>query len=431
MTAQHRVYITGMGMLTAAGCSVDDNWHALLHGQSHLGPIESAQLHQWSMKIGGEIRGLNPAKLLPDRKLIKAISYQDSLGIIAAAQAIEDSQLIPYRDELANPTAFNESTGVYVGSPGNKYLQQYDFLPLMAKTKGNMQDFAAELFNEVHPMWLLRILPNNVLAYTGMTYQFKGPNHNVTNHAVGGFQALIEAYHAIAHGQIDRAVVVAYDLGLDPQALFYYDKLGLLSHEELKPFDAHHSGTVLANGAAALVLESEASIQERQGHAYAELCGGRSLTEGEGLFNLDQQAQQLTRLISDVLNQNHCQAEDLAFVTAHGNGSKASDDSELRALHHHFADSQTPIAAFKWCMGHTLVASGLVDTLLSIQALRQRFCPGIANLHNAHPQAKNLNLNAQGHDLGHGEHALILNRGFASMNAAIMISTQGLPHAPH
>ena len=54
-----------------------------------------------------------------------------------------------------------------------------------------MQEFAKQLFDEVHPMWLLRILPNNVLAYTGITYGFKGPNHNVTNHAVGGTQAII------------------------------------------------------------------------------------------------------------------------------------------------------------------------------------------------------------------------------------------------
>src|SRR5208283_989287 len=125
-------------------------------------------------------------------------------------------------------------------------------------TQGNMQTFAKHLFDEVHPMWLLRILPNNVLAYTGITYGFKGPNHNITNHAVGGTQAILEAYHAIRSGQADRAVVVAYDMGVEPQALFYYKQLGVVSERHLKPFDSEHDGTILADGAAALVLESEA-----------------------------------------------------------------------------------------------------------------------------------------------------------------------------
>jgi 3-oxoacyl-[acyl-carrier-protein] synthase-1 len=163
--------------------------------------------------------------------------------------------MIVYRDTLPHKNPFNEQTAVFVGSPGNKYLQQYDFLPLLAKTH-NMQQFAQQLFETVHPMWLLRILPNNVLAYTGITYEFKGANHNITNHAVGGTQALLEAYHAIRSGQAERAVVVAYDMAIEPQALFYYEQLGVLSNQHLKPFDEAHDGTILAEGAAALVLES-------------------------------------------------------------------------------------------------------------------------------------------------------------------------------
>ena len=127
-------------------------------------------------------------------------------------------------------------------------------------------------------MWLLRILPNNVLAYTGITYGFKGPNHNITNHAVGGTQAILEAYHAIRSGQADRAVVVAYDMGIEPQALFYYEKLGVVSGRHLKPFDDDHDGTLLAEGAAALVLESEDSVNARAATCYGEILH-RSIRE--------------------------------------------------------------------------------------------------------------------------------------------------------
>ncbi|HBI21727.1 MAG TPA: 3-oxoacyl-ACP synthase, partial [Legionella sp.] len=193
----HRVFITGLSALTASGATADDNWAAVLAGEYGIDEIKQWDVSTWTHRLGGELKDYQPAKMLPDRKLMKVISRQDVLGINVAMQAVDHSQLIPYRETLESTDVFNDETAVFVGSPGNKYYQQYDFLPLIAKTGGNMQAFATQLFSEVHPTWLLRILPNNVLAYTGIHYGFKGVNHNIANHAVGGMQAIIEAYHAV------------------------------------------------------------------------------------------------------------------------------------------------------------------------------------------------------------------------------------------
>jgi 3-oxoacyl-[acyl-carrier-protein] synthase I len=421
MLEKPRVFVTGMGMLTAAGLSVEENWHAVNHGECHLAPIQAWDLSNWPSQLGGELKNFQPAKHLPDRKLMKAISMHDAMGILAAGQAIEHSGLLPSRSQHPDPDTFNDMTGVFVGSPGNKHLQQYDFLPLLAKTGNDMQAFASELFNEVHPMWLLRILPNNVLAYTGILYGFKGPNHNITNHAVSGMQAMLEAYYAIQAGQIERAVVVAYDLGIDPQSIFYYEKLGLLSNAGLHPFDQHHSGTVLADGAAALVIESEQSMKARGASPYVEILGGQSNTEGMGLFGIDHDAHALEQLLRTVLQSTQARPEDLAFLIAHGNGSKGSDDSEALALNHVFKEYDLPISGFKWSMGHTLIASGLVDTVLATKALTERQLPGLATLKQKHTLAADLNLSQENRPLTQGNIALIINRGFASMNACLAI----------
>lgn len=415
------VYITGMGLITASGHTVDENWQAQIQGQSSIAPIQTWDLTPWECQMGGEIKNFNAAAQLPDRKLMKAISRQDAIGIAVASQAIQQSQLLSFRDQLADPTFFNERTGVYVGSPGNKYLQQYDFLPLLSKSGDNLLTFADELFNEVHPMWLLRILPNNVLAYVGILHQLKGPNHNVTNHAVSGAQALLEAYHAIQSGEIDRAVVVAYDLGIDPQALFYYEKLGLLSSTSLNPFDQSHNGTILADGAAALILESKASADLRQATCLAEFLGGKTQTENSGLFSLKHDGEDLTHLIKHTLSEYGLDRNELAFIVAHGNGNKPSDDSESLALSRCFEQHQTPIAAFKWAMGHTLCASALVDTIIAVRALQSRQLPGIATLCHKADVAHGLNLSHQTRTLSTGNTALLINRGFANMNACLAI----------
>jgi 3-oxoacyl-[acyl-carrier-protein] synthase-1 len=400
---------------------VESTWQSILAGQSALQPLTQWDLSSWPCHLGGEIK-LELAKMLPDRKLLKVISRQDVLGINAAMQAVEHSQLLPYRETLSTQDDFNDKTAVYVGSPGNKYCQQYDFLPLLAKTKGDMAAFAQQLFTEVHPMWLLRILPNNVLAYTGITYGFKGPNQNVTNHAVGGTQALLEAYHAISSGHAERAIVVAYDTAIEPQALYYYEKLGVISPQHLKPFDKSHDGTLLAEGAAALVLESEASAKARGATVYAELAGGFSASEAAGLFNIEEDGQALSQLMARLLEACHLEPQAVDLVVAHGNGNRKSDVSEALAIQRVFTSSSVPVTAFKWAMGHTICASGVLDVVLASCALNDKCIPGIAKLEQLAPACEALNAQQTSRYVAQGlEHALIINRGYASMNAAVVI----------
>ncbi len=140
-----RVFITGLSTLTACGASLEDTWNAVLEGNSALGEIQGYDLASWPARLGGELKEYNPSSLLPDRKLQKVISRQDVMGINAAVQAVNDSAMLDFRKSLDTEalSAFNENTAIYVGSPGNKYYQQYDFLSLLAKTQGNMQQFAA------------------------------------------------------------------------------------------------------------------------------------------------------------------------------------------------------------------------------------------------------------------------------------------------
>lgn len=423
MSGDNRVFITGRSALTATGSTADDTWNAILSGQSGIEELKQWDLSAFEARLGGELKEFQPARMLPDRKLVKVISRQDIIGINAAVQAVEDSQMLSYRDSLSSDELFNGQTAVYVGSPGNKYYQQYDFLPLMAKTQRNIQNFATHLFEEVHPMWLLRILPNNVLAYTGITYGFKGPNHNITNHAVGGAQAIIEAYHAIRNGQAERAVVIGYDVAIEPQALFYYDKLGVISRRHLKPFDIEHDGTILAEGAAALVLESESSVKSRSAKCYGEMLIGKSSTEAAGLFSLESDGKPLSDLIHTTLNAAALTSDQISCIVAHGNGNKKSDESEFQAIQSIFSQNKTPVTAFKWSMGHTVCASGIVDTVLSTYTLQTKIVPGISNLNQIAASCDGLNVTDAQRTIQDDPCVLVINRGFSSMNACLVIKT--------
>lgn len=418
MTNSKRVFITGLSALTSTGENLSQTWDAVLAGRTGLDIIKGHDLTGWTHRLGGELKDFKPAASLPDRKMLKVISPHDVYGINAAMQAVSHSTMLNYRDSLENAELFNEQTGIFVGSPGNKYYQTYDFLPLVAKSGSDMKIFAESLFSEVHPMWLLRILPNNVLAYTGIHYGFKGANHNITNHATSGMQAIIEAWHAIKAGQIERAVVVAYDMGTDPQNMFYYAKLGILSENHLKPFDLSHNGTLLADGAAAMVLESEESVLARNALPYAEIMAGAAGSDAQGLFALEEDGAPLATLIENIV------IDDLSMIVAHGNGNIKSDISEAAAISKVFGEKSIPVTAFKWSTGHTLSSSGLLDTVLATCALNNKLVPGIANFNASAKGCESLSLSSKTSEIkSSNPAALIINRGFAGMNALVVIKS--------
>ena len=422
MTAQ-KVYITACSALSAAGHDLASHWENVLAGQTKIEACKGYDFSTWPSQLAGEIKDFNWQKALPDRKQMKVISKQDIMGLYAAHQVADNSGLTAYlADAKENAPTRCDRTAVFVGSPGNKYFQQYDFLPLLAKAQDDMQAFAKQLFETVHPMWLLRILPNNVLAYAGINLNCKGVNHNITNHAVGGLQALIEAYWAIQTGQADRALVLAYDIGNEPQARFYYEQLGVLSPDALSAFDENHNGTVLAEAAVAIILENQASIDERQVKPVAELLIGKSNSEGQGLFSLQDDGLPLAELIQDALHVNNLQASEIDLVIAHANGNQKSDDSEALAIKEVFGDKGIAVTGFKWLMGHTLCASGLLDLALATESIKAKIMPALASCKTIAKACQSLDV-VQTHRAFSQKtpHALIINRGFGSMNAVVIV----------
>ena len=216
--------------------------------------------------LEGEIANLDARELVADRKVHKLLRRTDLLGLYAAGKAIEDAGLLAHRETLdpAAAAVFNDRTGVFVGSGGGAYQNQYDFFPLLTAAQGDLHTFGSELSATVNPMWLLRTLPNNVLCHIGIRYGFKGPNACVTHHSVSGTLAVAEAAAALRAGEAERAVAVGHDAPIEPQTILYYQRLGLLAADAIRPFDAGRSGTLLGEGAAALVLESAAAAAARR-----------------------------------------------------------------------------------------------------------------------------------------------------------------------
>ena len=422
MTRPERIVVTGTGAVCGAGATPDEILDAVRAGRSAIAPIRLWDTTGWPCRVAAEIPDFNPRAMVEDRKLHKLVRRTDLLGLYAAGRAIERAGIVDHRGTLDAGAAavFSDRTGVFVGSGGGNYENQYDYFPLLTSARDQLPAFGRELADNVNPMWLLRTLPNNVLGHIGIKHGLKGANACITNHSVGGTLAVIEALEALRTGEADRAVAVGHETPIEPQMVLYYQRLGLLATESLRPFDTRHDGSLFGEGAGALVVETVASATARSAPLLGEILGGGYVCEALGLIAISDDGDGLARAILQALDDAGLAPQAIGMIVAHGNGTPQSDTSEAAAIRRVFGNAPPPVTAFKWAIGHLIAAAGILESVLALAALARDEVPGIANLASLDPACAGLRVSAAAQKPT-SDVALILCRGFAGTNAALVV----------
>jgi len=417
-----RIVITGTGAVCGAGRDPAGIVDALLAGRSAVAPIAGWDSTRWPRRFAAEVADYNGNELLGDRKLMKLVRRSDVFGIYAGSKAVVQAAFTPYRDALDEAAAaeFADQTGCYVGSGGGAYNVNYDYFPLMAAAQGSMERFGRELPDTVNPMWLLRTLPNNVLCHVGIRHGLKGPNACITNHSVSGMLAVIEGALALREGEAQRVVAVGHDAPIEPQTLLYYHRAGLIAQDTLRPFDARHDGSLLGEGAAALVLETAASAAARGATVLGEYLGGGDASDGEGILAIRADGDGPARAIEAALADAGLVPADVGMIVAHGNGTPQSDASEAAALRRVFGAAMPPVTAFKWSTGHLLAASGILDVAVGLEALRRRVVPAVATFAAAAAGCDGVAV-SPAVQAARSDVVLVVCRGFGGTNAALLL----------
>jgi 3-oxoacyl-[acyl-carrier-protein] synthase-1 len=381
---QGGVAITGYGCLTAAGADVSATWDAVIAGESGIREAETWDSSGWPYRLAGEIKDYNPRELVADRKLLKFITRQDVIGLNAVTQAVTHSGIVEHRDGLADPTSFNDRTGVFVGSPATKYRYQHDYLLPLANAAGDSQDFGVRAMEDVHPMWL----------------------------------------RYLKSGAIDQAIVVGYDSASELEALPYYASVGLLSTRGLRPFDRNRDGTVLAEGAGALVLETRDAAESRGARIYGEVLGSSVVAEAEGVLSVREDGEGVSRAIRLALEDSGKKPDEIGMISAHANGTRVSDAGEALAFTEIFGASTIPVTGIKWSLGHTIAASGAIESILALLCLAAGRVPGIPTLETLSPDCEGVNVSAS-EQKPRSSVGIVVSRAFAGLNSCIVLSSNG------
>lgn len=367
-----RVVVTGMGVVTPIGESVADFWGALQAGKCGIGPIEGIDLDGVKVRIAGQISGFNHTARLAHWKRDKAIMHSSRYCWLAAAAADEAVQQAGLKTPLANPYRVACIVGSAAGGQINCEIAARDRY-LSGKSA-------------VHPMLLPRIVCSSAAAHIGIEHGIKGPTYAVCSAGASAAHSIGVGRDYIRHGLCDVAIVGGSDATITYSALLACDALHFLSPEGCFPFARRRNGTVLGEGAGALVLESEEHARERGATVLAEVCGFGMTAGGDDMVNPEVDASAAAMRLA--LEDAGLAPADIDYVNAHGTGSKRGDLFETRAVKAAFGKHayEMCISSTKSQHGNLIGASSAVEAVACVKAMETGVVPATLGLDEADPE---------------------------------------------
>lgn len=383
VSAERRVVITGIGLVTPLGNSKEQLWDALSAGRSGVGPLASVPVGGLPVTIAAEARGfqgkveefgpLEKEQAKAIRKGLKVMCRECQMGVAAAQLALADAGLTGKTDPVRTGIAFGADYMISLPD---------EFAPGIVNCldpggRFQFSRWAQEGMPKMSPLWLLKYLPNMPASHLAIYNDLRGPNNSVTMREAASNVAVGEAYQAILRDSADAMLTGATGTRVHPLKIVH-----AIQQEQLacgngdparasRPFDRDRSGMVLGEGAGALVLEELNTARARGATIYGEVvAAASSAVVGPALRAHRDQA--MINVLRGVLRAADITPDDVGHLHAHGLSTRSCDVDESRAIAAVLGSRKRPlpIVAAKSYFGNLGAGSGLVEIAASLMALR-------------------------------------------------------------
>jgi 3-oxoacyl-[acyl-carrier-protein] synthase II len=377
MSPQQRVVITGTGIVSSIGCDVASVWESLLAGRSGLRKVSRFDASENRVQHGAEV---DPAGIdgLQSGKLLRA-DLTVRFAVEAARQALEAAGL-ELSPERTRERQIASIWGSACGQAGTLFEARARFTDRGPRG--------------LRPSTVPKVMSNATSAEVSMQFGLTGTNQVVVSACTSATNAIGQAFRMIRHGEIDAALCGGSDAFFDPFYFGVWNNLGVLSPIEdpaaaVRPFDANRQGTLLGEGAGALMLESLESAQRRGATIRGELLGYGESSDATHITNPSVDGQRLA--IENALRSAAVDPTEIGYVNAHGTATLTNDVTESRSIRAALGDVATDglvVGANKSYLGHTLGASGGLESVITVAALERRLAPPNLNLDDPDPECQ-------------------------------------------
>ena len=364
-----RVAITGMGAISPLGVGAEALWQGLREGRSAIGPLRHADTERLRVKVAAQVPdSFDPASNIDERTL-PMLDRTSEFALHAAREAVAQSGLDFRLGQLGLRTAVIVGTGV-----GGETTQDEQSRRLYGENAAR-----------AHPLTIVRLMTNASASQISIAWGLRGPTFAVASACASANHAIIQAAQMIRWGLADAAITGGTEACLTYGALRAWEAMRVLADDTCRPFSANRRGLVLGEGAGIFVLELMEHAQARGATILAELAGSGMTADATDIVmpSADGAAAAMRQALDDA----GLAPQDVDYVNAHGTGTQANDVTETRAIRLAFGAhaDRLAVSSTKSMHGHALGASGALELVAVIGALRDSVVPPAANLDQVDP----------------------------------------------
>lgn len=373
-----RVVVTGMGAITPVGNDIDTMWANMLAGVNGVEKITSFDTSDLKVHLSGTVKNFEPEKYIEKRELRKLDIYCQ-YAIAAAQQAVDDSGILGNINE--------ERFGVYIGA-GIGGLHSF-VNNVTALNEGGPR--------KVSPFFIPMMIGNIATGNVAIRFKAKGVSLSVMSACATGTHSIGEAFHAIKDGYADAIIAGGTEAVIAPLTIAGFQNMKALSTNEdpetaSRPFDKNRDGFVMGEGAGMLVLEEYEHAKARGAKIYAEFAGYGNTCDAHHVTAPDPEGAGLARAIKIAMAEAGTTDDDQLYINAHGTSTHLNDLTETMAFKSALGEKayDANISSTKSMTGHMLGATGAIEAIVSVLALRDGMIPPTIHLNE---QDEELDLN--------------------------------------
>jgi 3-oxoacyl-[acyl-carrier-protein] synthase II len=424
MSDRRRVWITGVGLLTAAGIGRDAFWDGVRAARSPVRRIDRFDPSPFRSQVAAQVDAFDPLDQI-DAQDARRLDRFSQFCISAGRLALADAGLTPG----AGGQADRQRIGVYVGSA----------LGGIAFAELQHERYLERGIKAVAPTLALAVFGGAAPANLGIALDVRGPILSTANSCASGSVAIGEAVAAIRAGEIDAAIAGGVEVPLSPLAFGAFDIIRALSpgsnhdpEHACRPFDARRDGFVMGEGAGLVVLEAEDVARRRAAQPYAEVLGYAATSDAYHMVQPRPDGIEAGRAASLALAEGEVSGAEIDYVNAHASSTPIGDVAEARAIELALGERarSVPVSGTKALYGHPLGASGGIEAALCALVIRCGWAPPSVNLDTADDASGKILPGLIRDPLGRTgrfDRVLSTSFGFGGLNAALVLGSVAAP----
>lgn len=371
-----KVVITGMGAISPLGLSVAETWENAIRGTSGVGPITLFDASDFLVKIACEVKNFEPDDFMPSREARRRDRYEQ----LASAAAIEAIQQAGLPANGSEPGRIGLVVSSAIGG-----VSSLEEASIVVEKEGPRR---------VNPFLIPMLMSNGAAGLIAIDYGFQGPAFSVASACASGADGIGVAWMMLRAGMLDAVIAGASESTICPVSIAAFDRIGATSRREQQPwvtpqpFDKNRDGLVMGEGAAILVLEREEHARRRGAEILAEMAGYAATADAYHITAPSEDGSGGSRAIRLAMETAGVHPQEIGYINAHGTATPMNDLSETRAIKAAFGDQayRIPVSSTKSMTGHMMGATGALEAIFCVQAVRHKILPPTINYQTPDPE---------------------------------------------